>query len=83
QDSGTGPVVFPMLVVAISVIWVVGLMGMTGLKMDLLTGIAPVILLALGSADGIHLLKRYFERRRTAIGGGHRNVFKKWGTPFC
>ncbi|NOX35904.1 MAG: MMPL family transporter [Calditrichaeota bacterium] len=77
-------VVFPMLVVAISVIWVVGFMGMTGLQMDLLTGIAPVILLALGSADGIHLLKRYFERRRLGEPAREatRMVFKEMGTPI-
>ncbi len=77
-------VVFPMLVVVISVIWVVGFMGMTGLQMDLLTGIAPVILLALGSADGIHLLKRYFERRRLGEPAREatRHVFKEMGTPI-
>ena len=77
-------VVFPMLVVAISVIWVMGFMGMTGLQMDLLTGIAPVILLALGSADGIHLLKRYFERRRQGQPARHatRLVFKEMGIPI-
>lgn len=57
-------VVFPMLVVLISIIWTTGIMNLIGLKFNLLTGIMPVILLALGSADGIHLLKRYFEIRR-------------------
>lgn len=55
-------VVFPLLVVLVTDIWVIGLMGIFGLKFDLLSGIVPVILLALGSADGIHLMKRYFER---------------------
>ncbi|GBD86199.1 putative membrane protein YdgH [bacterium BMS3Abin03] len=57
-------VVFPMLVVLISIVWTTGIMNLLGLKFNLLTGIMPVILLALGSADGIHLLKRYFEIRR-------------------
>ncbi len=57
-------VVFPMLVVLISIIWTTGIMNLIGLKFNLLTGIMPVILLALGSADGIHLLKRYYEIRR-------------------
>ncbi len=57
-------VVFPMLVVLISIIWTTGIMDLLGLKFNLLTGIMPVILLALGSADGIHLLKRYYEIRR-------------------
>lgn len=77
-------VVFPMLVVGVSVIWVLGLMGLTGLQMDLLTGIAPVILLALGSADGIHLLKRYFERRRLGESAREatQKVFKEMGIPI-
>ncbi|NOX89263.1 MAG: MMPL family transporter [Calditrichaeota bacterium] len=77
-------VVLPLLVVIISVVWVVGFMGFFNLKFDLLTGIMPVVLLALGSADGIHLMKRYFERRR----GGEpardaaRFVYQEMGTPI-
>ncbi len=55
-------VVFPLLVVIVADIWIMGLMGIFGLNFDLLSGIVPVVLLALGSADGIHLMKRYFER---------------------
>ncbi len=58
-----GGVVYPLAVVLVSTIWTVGIMGFLGLNLDLLTGIMPVILIALGSADGIHYMKRYFERR--------------------
>jgi len=77
-------IVFPLLVVTISVVWVVGLMGIFNLKFDLLTGIMPVVLLALGSADGIHLMKRYFERRRTGDSArdAARLVYKEMGTPI-
>ncbi len=77
-------VLFPMLVVGVSVIWVAGIMGAAGLKFDLLTGIMPVVLLALGSADGIHLMKRYFERRRTgdAAPEAAGRVFHEMGTPI-
>ncbi|NOY78304.1 MAG: MMPL family transporter [Calditrichaeota bacterium] len=78
-------VVFPLLVVTITVTWVVGLMGIFNLQFDLLTGIMPVVLLALGSADGIHLLKRYFERRRkgeSARDAAHL-VYKEMGTPIA
>jgi len=57
-------VIFPMLVVLVSIVWTTGIMNLIGLKFNLLTGIMPVILLAIGSADGIHLLKRYYEIRR-------------------
>ncbi|MFV1979897.1 MAG: RND family transporter, partial [Rhodothermia bacterium] len=77
-------VLFPLLVVGVSVVWVTGLMGVFGLQFDLLTGIMPVVLLALGSADAIHLLKRYFERRRDGDSArqGARMVFKEMGTPI-
>ena len=77
-------VVFPLLVVSISVTWVVGLMGIFNLQFDLLTGIMPVVLLALGSADGIHLLKRYFERRRQneSPRNAARLIYKEMGTPI-
>lgn len=77
-------VVFPLLVVGVSTIWVVGLMGFLGLEFDLLTGIMPVVLLALGSADAIHLLKRYFERRQSGDEApvAARWTFKEMGTPI-
>ncbi|NIA29776.1 MAG: MMPL family transporter, partial [Actinobacteria bacterium] len=78
-------VVFPLLVVSISVTWVIGLMGLFNLQFDLLTGIMPVVLLALGSADGIHLLKRYFEQRRQGQSArdAARLVYKEMGTPIA
>ena len=77
-------VVFPLLVVIITDVWITGIMSLLNLKFDLLTGIVPIILLALGSADGIHLLKRYFERRQLGNGAGEaaRLVFRDMGTPI-
>lgn len=61
-------VVFPLLVVVISTIWVMGLFRLTGTPLDMLTSIVPVILIAMGSADSIHLLRRIQEDRRTDVG---------------
>lgn len=65
---GWGGVVYPMTVVLVSTVWVMGMMGFLGLRVDLLSGIVPVILIALGSADGIHYMKRYYEHRRAGDG---------------
>lgn len=77
-------VVFPLIVVSVSTLWVTGIMGIIGLQFDLLTGIMPVVLLALGSADGIHLMKRFYERRnqgdRPEIAAKY--TFKEMGTPI-
>lgn len=77
-------VLFPMIVVSVSVIWVTGIMGLFGLEFDLLTGIMPVVLLALGSADGIHLMKRYYELRNDGNDPRQaaRKTFKQMGTPI-
>jgi predicted RND superfamily exporter protein len=58
-------ILLPLLVVLISTIWIIGLMVVFGFSMDMLSGIMPVILLAMGSADCIHILKRYYEERNS------------------
>jgi predicted RND superfamily exporter protein len=60
-----GGVLLPLTVVLVATVWATGLMAIFGLSITMLSGIMPVILIALGSADGIHLMKRYYEQRRT------------------
>jgi predicted RND superfamily exporter protein len=59
-----GGVLIPLLVVLFSVMWTVGLMSLFGISLNMLTGVAPIILVAMGSADGIHIMRRYYEKRR-------------------
>jgi predicted RND superfamily exporter protein len=56
-------VLYPLLVVVVSSVVVLGVMGLLGLSIDLLSGLVPIVLIVLGSADGIHFMKRYHERR--------------------
>ncbi len=65
-------VALPLLVVVASAIWCVGLMGLVGVPVYDLTTITPVILIAMGSADGIHILNRYYEEAAAngSRGGG-------------
>lgn len=51
-------VFFPSLVVLISTVWVFGLMGWIGWPMTLITPALPVLLVALGSAYGIHVVNK-------------------------
>lgn len=53
-------VLLPMVTVAISALWAVSLMALLGIKMSIVTVLVPVILLAVGSAQGIHIINRYF-----------------------
>ncbi len=60
-----GGIVLPLTVVLVATIWVIGLLAIFGASINLLSGVVPVILIALGSADGIHFMKRFYEKRRT------------------
>lgn len=52
-------VVFPSLVVMLSSIWLFGLMGHLRIPLTFITTSIPVILTALGSAYGIHVLNKF------------------------
>jgi uncharacterized protein len=58
-------VVIPFLVVALSVLWTVGLMAAVDVPITVLSFILPVLLMAIGIADGIHVLNRYREMLST------------------
>jgi len=55
-------VLLPLLVVALSITWTVGLMALTGIPFTMVSFILPVILAAVGSAYSIHVLNSYYER---------------------
>ena len=52
-------VALPLLTVFIAVVWTVGTSALFGIKLSILTTILPVILLAVGSAYGIHVVTHY------------------------
>ncbi len=53
-------VVLPSLVVIISVIWLFGLLGFLNKSLTIISPAIPVLLVALGSAYGIHIINKYF-----------------------
>jgi len=56
--KSTRGVVLPMLTAAISVIWVLGAMVLSGYELSMISNITPIILLAVGSAYTIHVINR-------------------------
>lgn len=64
-----GGVVLPMICVAISTVASIGLMGMLGKKIDIVSTAIPVGLIAISSAYGIHVMTHYYDalRRRENI----------------
>ena len=54
-------VILPLLTVFISVVWAMGLMTLLGIELSMISNIMPVVLIAVGSAYGIHMIARYNE----------------------
>ncbi|MHB2150783.1 efflux RND transporter permease subunit [Calditrichota bacterium LG25] len=54
-------VILPLLTVIISTIWAMGLMSLLGVELSIISNIMPVLLIAIGSAYGIHMIARYKE----------------------
>jgi len=67
-------VVLPFLTVLIAVVWTIGLSALFGIKLSILTTLLPVILVAVGSAYGIHIVTHYMEDTKDKIlsAGEHR-----------
>ncbi len=49
----------PLAVVLVSIVWTLGVMAMVGRPLTLMTSVMPIILVAIGIADGIHVITEY------------------------
>ena len=54
-------VVLPLFVVGFSVVWTMGAMALLRIPIYPMTTIVPILIMALGCADGIHVTNRYYE----------------------
>ncbi len=54
-------VILPLVTVIISTTWGLGLMSLFGIKLTVASDGIPILLLAIGSAYGIHLVNKYME----------------------
>ncbi len=66
--------VLTMLVVLFSVIWAFGLMALLGIPIYAVTTLMPVMLIAIGVADGIHLLSHMQLFRQNNPGAGKKEA---------
>ncbi len=83
-----GGIVLPLLTVAVSAILAIGAMAMFGVKLSIITTILPVILVAVGSAYGIHVVSHYYDEmagKRNLSDAEHREIvfgtLRKIGQP--
>lgn len=57
-------VLIPFVIVASSVIWVIGFMGMLGIPLNLVLNIMPTILMVVGISGVVHFLSKYLDKLR-------------------
>jgi predicted RND superfamily exporter protein len=60
---GLTPVMLPLLTVVIAAVWSVGAMPLFNIKLSVISTVLPVILVAVGSAYGIHIVTHYLHDR--------------------
>ncbi|PKL26004.1 MAG: RND transporter [Spirochaetae bacterium HGW-Spirochaetae-3] len=60
--------ILPLLSVAISTIWTVGFMALTGAHFTVVSSCLPVVLIAVGSAYGIHVINHYYDDMKAESG---------------
>ncbi len=58
-------VVLPLLVCILAIVWVIGLMGLFGYQMSMVSNNIPIVLLAVGSAYAIHVIHRIEQVKQT------------------
>ena len=63
-------ILLPMITVVISTVWSLGLMSLLGIEMTMIATVIPVLLVAVGSAYGIHIMSHYFDLLRSAGNNG-------------
>jgi len=54
----------PLLLVAIATVWTFGIMSLAGVSLNVLTSVIPLILLPVGLAGSLHIIKCYRQNRR-------------------
>lgn len=64
-----GGIVLPILTVVVAGIWSIGAMALFGVRLSIISTVLPVILAAVGSAYGIHVVSRYYDET-----AGKRNL---------
>ncbi|MCK4513828.1 MAG: MMPL family transporter, partial [Spirochaetaceae bacterium] len=55
-----GGVVLPLITAVVSIVWTLGLMVLLDIALTLISTVIPVLLVAVGSAYGIHLINHYY-----------------------
>ncbi|BAV75633.1 putative RND superfamily exporter [Pseudomonas chlororaphis subsp. aurantiaca] len=52
----------PLLIAILSLIWTMGLVSLTGFKLNIITNMIPVFIISIAVADSIHFITAYYEQ---------------------
>ncbi|MCS7004634.1 MAG: MMPL family transporter [Cytophagales bacterium] len=55
------PVIFPLILIGMVVVWTMGTIGLMGYKITMLTGLLPSILVVIGIPNSIYLVTKYHQ----------------------
>ncbi len=58
-------VVFPMIIIGVVIVWVLGSLELFGFKITLLTGLIPPVIVVIGIPNSIYLLNKYHHEFQT------------------
>ncbi|TVR65891.1 MAG: RND family transporter, partial [Spirochaetaceae bacterium] len=56
----TGGVLLPIITVLVSSVWTIGAMALLGIALTMVATVIPVLMVAVGSAYGIHIVNHYY-----------------------
>ncbi|MDR2926962.1 MAG: MMPL family transporter [Cytophagaceae bacterium] len=57
-------VMFLLLIVAVSVVWALGIIGVSGFKVTMLTGMIPPLIIVIGIPNSVFMLNKYHQEIR-------------------
>ncbi len=70
-------VLMPLLSVGLSALWTIGIMGIFGIPLTIITNIIPAILMAVGSAYAIHIICKFMEEEDNELSIRAKNSLAK------
>ncbi|HYG81395.1 MAG TPA: MMPL family transporter [Pyrinomonadaceae bacterium] len=74
------PAFISLAEIGVSLVWTVGLLGLSGRPVFVTTLVLPVILISVGVSDDVYVMKRYFNEARHATDKAvERRIFEVFG----
>jgi predicted RND superfamily exporter protein len=59
--------IFSVLPAAIGSLWTLGIVGLLGSEVSILTAVVPIFIIVIGSADGLHFISHYQDLREEGL----------------